>query len=365
MVKKTPKNGSERVPAFLFYPLDWLNDRALSMCSNNAKGIWIGMLCLMHEGDVYGKMIFKGKKPTEENIARSINSFYEEYVAGRDELIGSTVLRIDGNGVYYSKRMVREGEIKKIRATVGYTGGKKTQENISFAKAKSEANINFGCDFAKANVEANAQAKFKQDAEDEDEYDNSIFSNKNTSKTNKSKIPYKEKTDKFDSQFKQFTKEEFIQILTEKLHWNVLDWKEVFLSAFNCHPETKILELAIMHMIITGIDPKYRSTNPKTQIIKLLVDGNITLLSKNEFENSLYGKLQGYSQKPQKEVLPPGYVRYGSFVIHEKDCIKATIDRMDAEAEKKKKEYGEIARERKEEQDAIDREREELGDLPF
>lgn len=38
-----------KLPAFQFYPGDWLKDPQLSICSPATRGIWIDLLCAMHE----------------------------------------------------------------------------------------------------------------------------------------------------------------------------------------------------------------------------------------------------------------------------------------------------------------------------
>ena len=41
-------------PSFQFYPSDWLRDTALRSCSMGARGLWMDMICYMHEGNPYG-----------------------------------------------------------------------------------------------------------------------------------------------------------------------------------------------------------------------------------------------------------------------------------------------------------------------
>lgn len=47
-------------PSFQFYPGDWLKDTALRLCSPAARGIWMDMLCLLHECPQRG--VFRSKK---------------------------------------------------------------------------------------------------------------------------------------------------------------------------------------------------------------------------------------------------------------------------------------------------------------
>ncbi len=47
---------ASKMPAFQFYPADWLKDPDLQMCSFQTKGIWIDMLCAMWEHDPRGML---------------------------------------------------------------------------------------------------------------------------------------------------------------------------------------------------------------------------------------------------------------------------------------------------------------------
>ena len=41
-------------PAFQFYPDDWTGNAKLKRCDHAAKGVWIDVLCLMHDSEEYG-----------------------------------------------------------------------------------------------------------------------------------------------------------------------------------------------------------------------------------------------------------------------------------------------------------------------
>lgn len=52
-------------PAFQFYTGDWLKDPALSICSPATRGVWIDLICAMHESDRSGRLC-----GTHEQLAR-------------------------------------------------------------------------------------------------------------------------------------------------------------------------------------------------------------------------------------------------------------------------------------------------------
>lgn len=41
-------------PSFQFYPADWRNDAKLRRCTDAARGAWMDVLCVLHDGDEYG-----------------------------------------------------------------------------------------------------------------------------------------------------------------------------------------------------------------------------------------------------------------------------------------------------------------------
>lgn len=41
-------------PSFQFYPADWRNNAKLRRCSEAARGVWMDILCILHDSDEYG-----------------------------------------------------------------------------------------------------------------------------------------------------------------------------------------------------------------------------------------------------------------------------------------------------------------------
>jgi len=92
-------------PWLKFYPRDWRGDQALRMVSLGARGLWIEMLCIMHEAIPYGHLVI-GAKPVEDAaLARFVGSSVEEVHELLVELSTAGVFRRARGGVIYSKRM--------------------------------------------------------------------------------------------------------------------------------------------------------------------------------------------------------------------------------------------------------------------
>lgn len=110
-------------PSFQFYPGDWLNDAALRLCSVPARGLWIDMLCLMHQGSEYGYLKVNHKVILPSNLAHILGATLPEVEGWLGELESAGVFSKDAEDCIFSRRMIRDEEIRKSRASGGYLGG--------------------------------------------------------------------------------------------------------------------------------------------------------------------------------------------------------------------------------------------------
>ena len=117
-MSKQPKR-----PSFQFYPGDWLNDAALRLVSVGARGLWIDMLCMMHQGTPYGHLKVAGKVILPSNLARTLGATLPEVEGWLAELKEVNAYSINEDGCIYSRRMVRDEEIRLKRAEGGTYGG--------------------------------------------------------------------------------------------------------------------------------------------------------------------------------------------------------------------------------------------------
>ncbi len=94
-------------PAFMFYPGDWLKDPCLSLCSPATRGIWIDVLCCMHElrsGSLSG---------TPDQMARALRCSPTDLHTAVQELhaTGAAIVR-NGHGVVTLTNRRKEREAK-------------------------------------------------------------------------------------------------------------------------------------------------------------------------------------------------------------------------------------------------------------
>jgi len=115
---------SKKLPHIQLYTGDWMKDPKLSMCAPATRGVWIDLLCAMHEQDRVGEL-----RGTTEQIARLARCTPVELVAALTDLQTNRAAEVERrNGVYIiiNRRMVRDAEERALKAASGSKGGSKT-----------------------------------------------------------------------------------------------------------------------------------------------------------------------------------------------------------------------------------------------
>ena len=110
-------------PSFQFYPGDWLRDTALRTCSVAARGLWIEMICLMHEGQPYGHLKVGDKVIDAPTLARMVGSNTRTIQSLLCELLHANVCEKLSDHTIISRRMIRDEDIRLRRAAGGIKGG--------------------------------------------------------------------------------------------------------------------------------------------------------------------------------------------------------------------------------------------------
>jgi hypothetical protein len=110
-------------PAFQFYPSDWRNDGNLRLCSMAARGLLIELMCIAHECDEYGVLAQNGHVFDHKTVGKLTGLRTDTVAKLTEELTQNGVLSRNENGALYSRRMVRDEHVRKIRAEAGVKGG--------------------------------------------------------------------------------------------------------------------------------------------------------------------------------------------------------------------------------------------------
>lgn len=120
---RTAEAGMNKLPAFLFYPRDWLSDPGLRSVSASARGLWIDLLCLLFESEMGHKLDVKTRVDEATLISRMTGVPKKQVAPLLRELETAGVLTRYADGIIYSRRMKREEEIRAVRREAGKLGG--------------------------------------------------------------------------------------------------------------------------------------------------------------------------------------------------------------------------------------------------
>lgn len=121
-------------PSFQFYPGDWQGNAKLRRCTHAERGVWVDVMCLMHDSEEYGVLRWPladiaqavGCKPTElksierKGVLKGVDSgSLEPFIftprhAGKDGEPVTLIPKQDGP-IWYSSRMVRDEYIRQKR----------------------------------------------------------------------------------------------------------------------------------------------------------------------------------------------------------------------------------------------------------
>lgn len=130
-------------PSFQFYPGDWTSNSNLRRCSHAERGIWIQVLCVMHDSEEYGivrwplkeiaqavncsvaalrGLVDKGILKGADKSGR-VEAFIYVPRSGRRDGAPVTLIASQGGPLWYSSRMVKDEYVRTIRGESSRFGG--------------------------------------------------------------------------------------------------------------------------------------------------------------------------------------------------------------------------------------------------
>ena len=116
-------------PSFQFYPGDFSRDFAVRSVSLAARGLWIEMLCLMHQSERRGYLEVGGFAPSMQQLSRMVGADHKEISKLLEELRLSSVFS-EENDVIFCRRMVRDTAKEVADRVNGAMGGNPTIKAI-------------------------------------------------------------------------------------------------------------------------------------------------------------------------------------------------------------------------------------------
>ena len=127
---------SPKRPSFQFYPGDWLSDLKLRRCTPAARGVWMDILCALHDSDdgygvvrwtlkelarTVGASMAHVRELVEKGVLRGSDSRVDDplvYTPRSGRRLGAPVELIPAQPgpLWYSKRMVIDEHVRNSRA---------------------------------------------------------------------------------------------------------------------------------------------------------------------------------------------------------------------------------------------------------
>jgi hypothetical protein len=107
-----------------FWWHDWDTDRGLRSCSFGAQGLWMRLLCVMHDADPVGYLVVNGRPPSLRQIV--------DMCGGTAQEVAKLMRELESNGVFsrampgkviYNRRMVRDSALSEAGRQWGKQGG--------------------------------------------------------------------------------------------------------------------------------------------------------------------------------------------------------------------------------------------------
>jgi uncharacterized protein YdaU (DUF1376 family) len=117
----------KKLPHIPFYTGDYMKDPELSLCTSATRGIWMDLLCAMHESDRSGEL--RGTSEQLARLARCSTVELDHALADLQTSRAANVEKRSGVWTIANRRMKREAALREKRASAGSIGGSKTQAN--------------------------------------------------------------------------------------------------------------------------------------------------------------------------------------------------------------------------------------------
>lgn len=102
---------------------DWLADSALSLCSPEARGVWMDLLAHAHGGTPVGHLTVGGRAPSIKQLAKMGRCNPRRMPKLLQELEDNGVFSRTPDGIIYSRRIVRDFNAFQVARNNGKRGG--------------------------------------------------------------------------------------------------------------------------------------------------------------------------------------------------------------------------------------------------
>lgn len=116
------------MPFLKWFPRDWLASMDVRALPPSTRALWFDILNLMHLSPKYGYLLkSNGLTYSDADLAGVLNMDVLEVKNSLKILAKCCIYSCDSNGLIYNRRMVRDIELYRKRASAGSKGGKSRQ----------------------------------------------------------------------------------------------------------------------------------------------------------------------------------------------------------------------------------------------
>jgi hypothetical protein len=145
-MNESTKISKSKSTSFEFFPSDWMTDTGLRMCSLEARGLWIDIICLMQLSEKKGFLLIGNQKINEEKLRKMFGISKKKIQLLMTELLDYNLIKVSEDGTYFCKRIVENEHIRHVRSVAGQIGVKQKMQvsQSSLLKQNSKQNSEDG-----------------------------------------------------------------------------------------------------------------------------------------------------------------------------------------------------------------------------
>ncbi|MGA9668435.1 MAG: hypothetical protein WBQ94_04460 [Terracidiphilus sp.] len=152
-----------KIPAFQFYPADWLKDIAVQSLEYRDQGVWFAIICRMHEAEKRGVLSLNNVAISDEKLAKILGISRTIFKKILKNILDSGVAsREDETGALMNRRMVRDDRLRSVRAAVGSIGGKESARRRAEKNPQSEENFGQAKKTAKSSSSSSSSSSIQK-----------------------------------------------------------------------------------------------------------------------------------------------------------------------------------------------------------
>ena len=172
-------------PSFQFYPGDWVANPNLKRCTFAERGVWVEVMCLMHDQEPYGILRWPLKDIAQavgcriaelqalarKGVLKGADDHLEQpfiYVprSGRKDGDPVTLVSAQAGPIWFSSRMVKDEYVRTVRGEYAGKGGASgDHEDASKSSPKMTPKGGIGDDFGPRGSSSSSSASAKDSSE--------------------------------------------------------------------------------------------------------------------------------------------------------------------------------------------------------